>query len=253
MAETPHVLILGGTADAVSLAGAAVADYRVTYSLAGRTAAPRLPENVEVRTGGFGGADALAGWIGDNHVAAVVDATHAYADAIAANAAAACTDAQVPRLKLLRAAWEAMPGDDWRPAADAANAAAQLPGLGRAAFLAIGRQDLPAFAGIDGMTFLVRTVDGLDPPPLANAAYVTGRGPFQTDREEALLRAHGIDVVVSKNAGGASTYGKISAARRLGLPVVMIARPAPPPGDKAADIGRALAWLGKATGGDGNG
>lgn len=253
MAEKPHVLVLGGTADAVSLAGTAASDYRVTYSLAGRTAAPRLPENVAIRTGGFGGADALADWIRDNGVAAVVDATHAYADTIAANAAAACADAAVPGLKLLRAAWEEVPGDDWRPAADAADAAAQLPSLGKAAFLAIGRQDLPAFAGIDGMRFLIRTVDALPEAPFAAAVYLTDRGPFSAEAEEALLREHGIDVVVSRNAGGASTYGKISAARRLGLPVVMIARLAPPPGDKAADIVGALAWIAKATGGERNG
>lgn len=253
MAEKPHILILGGTQDAVSLAAPAAQDYRVTYSLAGRTARPRLPENVELRTGGFGGAAALADWIRKNEIAAVVDATHPYADTIAANAETACADTAVPRLKLLRGAWEAMPGDDWRPARDSADAAAQLPGLGKAAFLSIGRQDLSAFAGIRGIKFLVRTVDALPEAPFAGAVCLTGRGPFSTEREEALLREHGIDVLVSKNAGGASTYGKISAARRLGLPVVMIARPAPPPGDKAADIGRALAWIEKATERDGNG
>ena len=247
MAETTtgpaRVLILGGTAEAVALAERIGPGCTVTYSLAGRTKTPSLPENVETRTGGFGGAEALRDWIAENRIAAVIDATHPYAAAIAANAASACDAAGIPRLKMLRPAWTARDGDDWRDAADVAAAAQMLPETGRRAFLSIGRQELGAFAGIGGVSFLIRTVDPLDEVPLPDATAVTGRGPFTEETETALLREHRIDVVVSKNAGGEATYAKIAAARALAVPVIMIARPAPPPGDTAARIDDALDWL----------
>ena len=58
-------------------------------------------------------------------------------------------------------------------------------------------------------------------PPTSPAA-----GPFDEADERALLEQHRIDVVVAKNSGGAATYGKIAAARALGVPVIMLRRPA---------------------------
>ena len=59
----------------------------------------------------------------------------------------------------------------------------------------------------------------------------------------ALLRAHGIEAVVSKNSGGAGTYAKIEAARALGLPVVMIERPSLPAGETVETVAAVLAWI----------
>jgi precorrin-6A/cobalt-precorrin-6A reductase len=41
-----------------------------------------------------------------------------------------------------------------------------------------------------------------------------------------MLKGNGIEVIVSKNSGGTAAYAKIQAARALGIPVVMIDRPA---------------------------
>ena len=49
--------------------------------------------------------------------------------------------------------------------------------------------------------------------------------------------------VALKNAGGAATYAKIEAARALGLPVIMIARPHKPAGHIVDSPEKALAWL----------
>lgn len=76
--------------------------------------------------------------------------------------------------------------------------------------------------------YLVRSVEPVEPSHLpANAACILARGPFSEDDEIALLADHRIEIVVAKNSGGAATYGKIAAARRLGLPVIMIDRPKP--------------------------
>ena len=57
------------------------------------------------------------------------------------------------------------------------------------------------------------------------------------------LREHGIEVVVSKNSGGAGTYAKIEAARAFGLPVVMVERPALPAGETVESVAAVLAWI----------
>ena len=243
MSEKRHVLILGGTGEAVQLADRAARDWLVTYSLAGRTQAPTLPSSVEVRSGGFGGIDALASWIAENRADAVIDATHPFADRIAANAAEACAKTGTPRIKLVRAPWVRHLDDDWREVPDVAAAASALASLGRKIFLSVGRSELAAFAGMGGKSFLVRTAEPLPECPISDAEIVVERGPFSLAHEVWLLRSHGIDALVSKNSGGDATYAKILAARELGLAVVMVARPAPPAGPAARTIADAIAWL----------
>jgi precorrin-6A/cobalt-precorrin-6A reductase len=77
----------------------------------------------------------------------------------------------------------------------------------------------------------------------ARLEVLLARGPFDAAAEEELLRRHAIDVVVTKDSGGDATSAKLTAARRLGLPVVVVDRPPLPPGVAVvADVGAALAW-----------
>ena len=87
--------------------------------------------------------------------------------------------------------------------------------------------------------------EGAAPVPLAQARFVTGRGPFSVAGEAALLRRHRIDGMVSRNSGGDATYAKIAAARRLGLTAVMIRRPPKPEGDIVATVDEAVTWIGR--------
>ncbi|HEV7373042.1 cobalt-precorrin-6A reductase [Arenibaculum sp.] len=238
-----RVLILGGTAEASALAGGAVAaGHDVLTSLAGRTSRPALPAG-RVRIGGFGGPEGLAAFLDAERIDALVDATHPFAATISANAERACRLRPTPRLMLLRPAWTRQDGDRWLDAGDMAEAARLLP-AGARVFLAVGRQELDAFAGRPDTWFLLRVVDPPEaPPPLARHELVLGRGPFRLEDELALLARHRIGWIVAKNAGGEGSGAKLAAARRLGLPVVMVRRPGPPPGPRVPSAEGALDWL----------
>lgn len=238
-----HVLVLGGTGEARALAAclAARPGLRVTYSLAGRTRAPALPR-CTVRTGGFGGASGLADWLAAEAVHLLVDATHPFAARISANAAAAASRAGIPLVTLRRPAWTRRPGDRWTEVPDLPAAAASLGDAPRRVLLAIGRQEVAAFRAAPQHRYLVRSIEPVDPaasPPGAETHLA--RGPFAEADERAFLAVRGIEVVVAKNSGGDATYGKIAAARALGLPVVMVARPDGPAA--AASVEAALAEI----------
>jgi precorrin-6A/cobalt-precorrin-6A reductase len=240
-----RVLILGGTAEARQLAAALVArpGYEVRTALAGRVAEP-APLPGEVRIGGFGGAAGLTRWLGEHRTDVLVDATHPFAARITEHAVAAAAELRLPLVLLRRPGWTERAGDRWYRVPDATAAATLLPGLGRRVFLATGRGDLPAFAHLDELWFLLRAIEPPPPPLPAHCEIVLGRGPFTVPAERALLRRHGVDVLVSRDSGGATTVAKLDAARGLGLPVVLLARPPLPPGVTAVPtVAEALACL----------
>ncbi|MGW5868582.1 cobalt-precorrin-6A reductase [Streptomyces sp. NPDC055239] len=242
-----HVLVLGGTTEARRLAEKLVetlpATARVTSSLAGRVASPKLPPG-EVRVGGFGGAEGLAAWLRTHQVSALIDATHPFAETISFNAAAAAAAAHVPLLALRRPGWVPGEGDAWHPADSLADAADALPALGTRVFLTTGRMGLAAFAALDQLWFLMRSVDAPDAPHPARMEVLLDRGPFTLEGERELIRRHRIDVVVTKDSGGAATAPKLAAAREARIPVVVVRRPPVPEGVTVADTPeQALAWL----------
>jgi precorrin-6A/cobalt-precorrin-6A reductase len=239
---TGRVLILGGTGEARRLATALVAEgVDVLSSLAGRVADPVVPPG-EVRVGGFGGAAGLTAWLQAHPVQSLVDATHPFAATMTASAAAAADATGIPLLRLQRPGWSPQPGDDWRWVDTPAEAALTVAGFG-SVFLTTGRRGLGAFAGLTGRC-LVRSVDPPDPPLPERTTVVLARGPFAVSDELALMRQHGVDVVVTKDSGGGMTAAKLAAARQLGVPVVLIRRPPLPPGvPTVATVEEAVAWV----------
>jgi len=243
MAGEARVLLLGGTAEAAALAErlAARGEVRLTTTLAGVTRAPRrLPGEVVV--GGFGGAARLKRYLVAEGVDAVIDATHPFAARMARNARRAALAAAVPRLKLWRPAWAPEAGDRWLEAADVAEGSRRAAEHGRRPLVSLGGRGLDGF---DFTPFAHAVVRAIEPPPglPANAEWLEARGPFAVADERRLLAGRGIDVVVTKNAGGEGARAKLTAARGLGLPVVVIRRPPPPVGPMAASVEAALAWL----------
>jgi precorrin-6A/cobalt-precorrin-6A reductase len=241
----PRILILGGTTEARLLGErlAKRADLDVTLSLAGRTATP-VPHAVPIRVGGFGGAEGLADYLIEERIDALIDATHPYASIISENAAAAVRQAAVPFIVLRRPPWIAVAGDCWIEVNDATAAVSAIGENARSVFVALGRNELAPFAGAPQHRYLIRSVDPVDPPlPLPRVSYVTARGPFSEAHDRALITAHEVEIVIAKNSGGAAAYGKIAAARALGIEVVLLRRPPAPDAPAVEMIEDAIAWL----------
>jgi precorrin-6A/cobalt-precorrin-6A reductase len=239
-----QVLVLGGTMEASALCAAlAEAGVPATLSYMGRVERPK-PQPVPVRIGGFGGVPGLADWLRTHRVTHLVDATHPFAARMSAHAVAAAAQTGVPLLALVRPPWEPGPGDRWTRVPDIPAAVAALAGPARRVMLAIGRMHLADFAAQPQHDYLLRLVDPpSEPPPLPRHRVVVDRGPFTVEADRALMVDHATDLVVSKNAGGAGARAKLEAARDLGLPVLMIDRPAVPPRAEVGSVEAVLDWI----------
>ncbi len=234
------LLLLAGSGEARQIA-TGLAGRDVIASLAGATRAPaELP--VPVRIGGFGGVAGFRTFLEEAGITAVLDATHPYARLITERTASVCAAQGLPYLQYLRAPWQAELGDKWTEIACEDDAAIHIP-LGSRVFLGTGRQTLDRFANLAGRHVICRQIDPPDAPfPFAGGEFLVGRPPFSVADEVALFSRLGVDWLVVKNAGGAASRTKLTAARHLGIPVLMIARP--PLGDWARvdSVAAALDW-----------
>jgi precorrin-6A/cobalt-precorrin-6A reductase len=143
-----------------------------------------------------------------------------------------------------RPGWAPQQGDDWTVVERIEDAVAALGQAPRNVFLTQGRLQLGAFLTAPQHLYVVRAID----PPEAIAALprhrlILARAPFKLEDEMALMRGEAIEVLVTKNSGGAATYPKIEAARRLGLKVVMLSRPKRVDALELYDLDQALAWI----------
>jgi precorrin-6A/cobalt-precorrin-6A reductase len=241
-----RLLLLGGTGEANALAMrlAEQPDISATVSLAGRTKNPIIPR-LATRIGGFDGIEGLRGYLRDEGVEAVIDATHPFAAQMSRHAAAACAAEGVPLLSFTRPAWERVAGDIWIEVATIETAVAALGDAPKRVFLTQGRLQIDAFARAPQHQYIVRAIEPSEALyTLPHRRLILARGPFDLAHEEALLRDEKIETVVTKNSGGSATYAKIAAARRFHIPVVMLTRPALPDVERTYDLGEAHAWIG---------
>lgn len=237
-----RVLLLGGTGDALALARGLRADD--IYSLAGLGKTPQ-DLRCRVRVGGFGGAPGLCAFLREQRIALLLDATHPYAQRISNHASQAADEAGIAHWALHRPGWQARPGDAWHSYSDWA---ALLRGLApyRRPLFTLGREPLAHLDEVPAhQSWLIRCLDAH--PGAARARILDARGPFALDAERRLFDAHWIDVLVSKNSGGAATEAKLQVARERGLSVWMPQRPPAPSAhrlfDQAVALGEALeAW-----------
>lgn len=248
----PAVWVFGGTRDGNALALAlAESGQRVILSVAselGQSVAPQHP-NLQLYSGPSG---VQARRRALQNTLAVVDATHPYAVNITAQLQELATELQVPYYRYQRPS--SLPTDLSREVgvhlvADFAEAARLAPPYGRV-FLATGSKDLAAFvqAAPDAETYVRLTPQ----PAVLERALALGipasricaaLGPFSREWNVAQWRMWGIGAVVTKDSGDVGGFtDKLEAARELGLPLIVVARP-PAPADAFADADALLTAL----------
>jgi precorrin-6A/cobalt-precorrin-6A reductase len=116
--------------------------------------------------------------------------------------------------------------------------------VGRRVFLTIGGLQLAWFAAAPRHHYIVRTIERPDAiASLPSHRLILARGPFSVEDEIGLMRAERVEVLVSKNSGGAATEGKILAARALGIEVVMVERPEAGGGPRFETVEAVMAWV----------
>ncbi len=217
------LLLLGGTGEARQIAQA-LQGHDAVISLAGATRSP-AQQPLPMRIGGFGGAEGFTAYVRDKGITAVLDATHPFADRITRRSALICREMGLPYLQFLRPPWQPETGDRWTSMLAEAEAARHVE-KGDTVFLGTGRQTLEKFANLEGCEVICRQIDPPTKPfPFAGGRYLVGRPPFSVEDEVALFTKLGVDWLVVKNAGGAASRTKLTAARQCGIPVLMIARP----------------------------
>lgn len=237
---TARILLLGGVTEALAIARRL--GPRHVYSLAG---IGRVPQGLQcqVRVGGYGGVEGLTRYLREAGITLLIDATHPYAAQISRNAASAARNVGIPCWALRRPAWQAQAGDDWREVEDWAGLIEALKPFRRPLFT-LGREPLQHLDEIPPEQFW--TLRALEACPGNERCEVIGaRGPFHIEDERALFQRRHIDVLISKNSGSVATEPKLEVARELGVPVLVLKRPALPEVDRAfdslADLATALA------------
>lgn len=218
------LLILGGTSDAKRLTNKLIdAGLDVTYSIAGKVRQPNL--ECKVLTGGI---QANGGWqelLASGRFSAVVDATHPYAARISAQAKQACEQHQIPYHHYCRPAWQPETVDNWTDCNSWQQIVEQLHSFQRP-FITLGQLSKLQLEQIPTTTFLRSArLPGYAMP--MHCQWLPQIGPFSLEQELALMKGQKFDVLVCKNSGGKAVQNKLIAARELGIPVLMLARPEP--------------------------
>ncbi len=222
-----NLLILAGTTEATVLAKyLAEAGIGAVLSYAGRVKRVK-PQPIPKRVGGFGGVRGLCDYIENQAVTHVVDATHPFAVQMSRHAVDACAQIGIPLLAVQRPPWLPQKGDFWIEVDNITEAVKQLDRPRCNVMLALGRMHISKFFIHPQHRYILRLVD---PPKnditLTDFKSIISRGPFTYQEDLKLFKKHNIDILVSKNSGGAATKSKIEAARALAFPVIMVNRPA---------------------------
>ena len=247
MTEITRLLILGGTTEAAVLAEKAQIQFsgrlEIIYSMAGRTK-PTREFNTRVRVGGFGGSTGLADFIIKENIKFLIDATHPFAKNISANAYDACLSTETARLTLIRPPWILPPGTKYLEVDDMAHAALILTDFAKRVLVTTGQSNLDQLQKLTNVQFFVRVIEQADETAHPeNYTFIYGHPPFSLEEELELMEKYSIDALLTKQSGGVATETKIIAAIRKRIPIVLIRRPLPEPGENVANYDEALKWL----------
>jgi precorrin-6x reductase len=250
-------LVLGGTTEGRIAAEGLISDgFAVSVSVVRDAGASVIPDGARVLIGARDSPDWTALFADPNIKAGlmgVVDATHPFAADASKEIAAACNASGLPLCRFVRT--EELPVGAFLVSKleDAVKKAIKLTKRDEVIFMAIGTNDLhtviPAIRK-SGRKILVRmlpTVESLRQAERAQVSpteIVASWGPGGADYNEALCRDRDVKCIVSRESGlPGGVAGKALAAGKLGIPLVLISRPAENPGIvRIQNVGELSDW-----------
>ncbi|MEX3315231.1 precorrin-6A/cobalt-precorrin-6A reductase [Sulfitobacter sp. PS-8MA] len=220
-----NLLLLAGSAEARDLAERlSGAGHRVTTWM---TEPPRSPAPMPVPVQLRDPKDSAALRRDMAAYDAVLDLSHSFDAALSRAGFAAATALGLPYMRFERPAWP-LNAPSITAAPGVAEAARAIP-MGARVFAATGWASLPDFLPFQGSRLMLRQTHRHErPAPYDFVDLVFGDPPFVTEAEIALFRALSVDLLICRNLGGRASRPKVDAAVALGLPIILIDRPARP-------------------------
>jgi cobalt-precorrin 5A hydrolase/precorrin-3B C17-methyltransferase len=252
-------LVLGGTTEGREVAACLLDNgFSVTVSVTRETGASMVPKGANILMGARNAGDwvkLLGDPVSREGLRGVIDATHPFASEASREIAVACEGTEVPLCRYMRAAEiqdYAIIASDLEHAID--RAIKETSGSD-VIFLTLGTNDLDFVVPRvrkSGRSLVVRMLPTVQSIKEAERAGLSPReivatwGPGDADFNVALCREKNVRCVVSRESG---THGRVAekaeAARRLEIPLVLIARPSEPEGITQIDnFDKLLEWCG---------
>lgn len=158
-------------------------------------------------------------------IGVVIDATHPYAVEAGKNIRKACEEAGTEYIRIMR---ESGPETDGYYVDSAEEAVEYVSGLEGNIFISTGAKEIGAFSCVEPERLCVRVlpidenIEKIRAIGISNIIAV--RGPFTEEQNLEMMR--GYDILVTKESGKNGGFAeKISAAKKLGMKIVIIKRP----------------------------
>ncbi|MDD2211399.1 MAG: precorrin-6A reductase [Clostridia bacterium] len=231
------ILLLAGTGDGRMIAGMLKDEgYQVlatTVSGYGQELLRQDYQDMMVLSGSLGAGD-LAMLICSNGIKIVVDATHPYAVNVSKMAMEVCRHLQVSYIRYERETTLLGGADKNILLVDSfTQAAARAKEYSGNIFLTLGSHNLAAFCAVIPVERLVARVlpvsaaiGKCEALGLKPGNIIAIQGPFSAELNKQLFKEFKAGVVVTKDSGKTGgVQEKITAARKLALPVIIVRRP----------------------------
>ncbi len=182
----------------------------------------------------------------EGEFAAVVDATHPYAQIVTENVRAAAQETDIPYLRLKRKEGKDGEGAEQIAFFESGRACAEaLRETKGNILLTTGSKELGVYCDTPGLRerLYVRILPAQESFALCREHGIGGKqilamqGPFTQEMNEATIRQYRIRYLVTKESGAAGGYGeKLKAAARTGISVYAVGRPAQDTGSSFAQV-----------------
>lgn len=188
-------------------------------------------------------------------IKAIIDATHPYAKAISTAAIKACQIQTIPYLRFERQTTGLSDNPLIYQVKTYQEAAKVAGAFGETIFLTIGTRNLEAILScpeIQGKRLIVRVLPEVDSIQMCRELgflprnIIAMQGPFSKALNQAMFKELGTSVIVTKESGArGGTDTKIEAAQALGLPAIIVERPALDYPQVAQTIDEVIIFLGR--------